>query len=357
VKEGRLLALAAAAVVVVALAGAVLLGSEGSADASSLSRASGGWLAARRYLEEKGTPVALVDHALDEPVGRGVLVLAFPWQRFALDDVGAAVTRHLQQGGAVVLAYTADPGPGESAIGDALGLVWQDRRPRPPLRPRRWWAYASEEWSLRSDPPDARGDVRTSALRRAPAPPAGAAVLLRDGQGRALAFSFARFRGRVAVVPADAFTNARLGHPGNADLLERLRVELVGPTWLFDEFHHGLRAAVGPEAERPQRVLLLYMLQVAFVYALCALAVARRFGPAWRETAVPGGSAAAFLMGLGAWHDRLGHHPQAARLLVERARELDPRVVLTMPPVDDGRGLLAVAQSIGARQSGRDRSE
>ena len=52
----------------------------------------------------------------------------------------------------------------------------------------------------------------------------------------------------------------------------------------------GLRAAPGPAQTGPQRALLLYVLQVGFVYALCAFAVVRRFGPAWREEAASGGS-------------------------------------------------------------------
>jgi hypothetical protein len=181
-------------------------------------------------------------------------------------------------------------------------------------------------------------------------------VLLRDAQGRAAAFVFPRRGGRVAVIPADVFANARIANPGNADFLEWLRQDLGGP-WLFDEYHHGLRAAPGATQTGPQRALLLYVLQIALVYGLCALAVVRRFGPAWREEAVASGSAATFLVGLGALHDRLRHHADAARLLVARARELSPRLAVPSADVRSGKELLALARHIGALQKGRGHSE
>jgi hypothetical protein len=223
------------------------------------------------------------------------------------------------------------------------------------LAPRAWRAHATEEWDLVADPMETT-PVRVAAIRRAPHAPAQATVLLRDPKGRPAAFTFRRHQGQVTLVPADVFANGRLATHGNADFLERLRQELPGP-WLFDEYHHGLRAAASAAEAGPQRALLLYVLQIAFVYALAALAVARRFGPAWREEAVASGSAATFLVGLGAMHHRLGHHAEAARLLVARAQELDPRLRLSGGEAHNGRELLALARSTGARQKGTGKSE
>ena len=353
--ERRLLAGAAVLALGMLLAALAVLGAQGPADGSSLSRGSGGWLAARRYLEEMGTRVALIDHDLDEPAGTGVLVLAFPWQRGTIDNVETAIDRHLRRGGVVLLAYTTSSDPIESAVMEKLGLDRDDRLARPPLRPRAWRAHAAEEWDLAGDPAGA-SPVRVAALRRLPHAPGHAKVLLRDPKGRPAAFTFTRRQGQVVVVPADAFSNGRLGAHGNADLLELLRRELSG-AWLFDEYHHGLRAASSAAEAGPQRALLLYVLQIAFVYALAALAVARRFGPAWREEAVASGSAATFLVGLGAMHHRLGHHAEAARLLVARAQELDPRLRLTGGEARGGRELLALARSTGARQKGTGKTE
>jgi len=356
VSERNILVGALALTVLMMVAGGLLLGSEASADASSLSRTSAGWLAARRYLEEMGTHVVLVDHDLDEPVGAGVLVLAFPWQNTALDDVDAAVEGQLRRGGSVVIAYADRSEPVQSALLASLGLGWDQRRSRPPLWPRAWRAHAREEWTLTAPPPATGREVRVSARREVPGMPAQGTVLMRDAQQRAVAFLFPRHRGRVVIVPADVFSNARIGNAGNADFLETLRRDLGGP-WLFDEYHHGLRAAMGPAQTGGPRALLLYVLQVGLVYALCAFAVVRRFGPAWREEVVPGSSATIFLVGLGALHDRLGHHREAGRLLVSRAQELDPRVRLAGAEARNGRELLALARRVGLLQKGRGKVE
>ena len=328
--ERRLLAAGAVLTLIMAAAGTLLLGTQGEADSSSLSRTPGGWLAARRYLEEMGTRVVLVDHDLDEPVGAGVLVLAFPWQR-AVPRPGRSV------GGC------REPSPRRrlhrhrlhrAAGADADGTVGEARprfRRAPPTSAPGSAGLARlrrEEWVLMAPPPAAMREVRVSALREVPRPPTGATVLLHDGQQRANAFVFPRHRGRVdGDARGRVRERARRPTRGTPTSSRSLRQDLGGPWW-FDEYHHGLRAAPGPAQSGPQRALLLYVLQVGLVYALCAFAVVRRFGPAWREEVASGGSAATFLVGLGALHDRLGHHREAARLIVARAQELDPRVRL-----------------------------
>jgi hypothetical protein len=345
---------AAIAASLMVVAAASLIGGQGPADASTLSRSGRGWLAARRYLEARGCQVTLLDRELDVPEGPGVLVLAFPWQRFAgRTEVSTGIDRHLQSGGTLLFAYSGSlQDTAESLLAERLDLEREERRGPPPLDLRGWRAYAAEEWSLVSFGASPRPG-RIAAVRNVPRAPRDAAVLARDGQGRSLAFSFPRFRGRVVVVPADAFSNARLGQAGNADLLESLRQDL-GDRWVFDEFHHGLRAPATAQETGPQRALLLYVLQVAFVYVLVALAVARRFGPAWTEPVPAAGSAAHFLLGLGALHHRLGHHGEAGSLLVERARAWDGRVVM---PVDEGgaggAAFLALARRVGIAQQGR----
>jgi hypothetical protein len=148
-----------------------------------------------------------------------------------------------------------------------------------------------------------------------------ARVLFTAPGGEAAAAIFRYHGGRVVVLPADALSNSRLGEAGNADLLETLLVNL-GPRWAFDEYHHGLVTAAAESAGlgRAADLLLVHLL---LLYLLVVLALARRQGPAWREPAPIAGSAATFLLGLGALHHRLGHHGEAARLLLRRVRELD----------------------------------
>lgn len=353
-KNAWVLVAAGAAGAALMLGTAAVLAEQGPADASVLSRGSRGWLAARRYLEERGCRVALVDHDLDAAAGAGVLVLAFPWQHVGFDDPSSGIDRHLQAGGTIVFAYSGRPFDGaESAAAEALELAWEEPRQRPPLSPFRWREYAAEEWLLAPEPSLSASlrTVRIAAFRRVPRAPEGATVIVRDPKGRPAAFVFSRRRGRVVALPADAFSNARLGQPGNADLLETLRQDL-GDAWSFDEFHHGLRPPLTTAETGPQRVLLLLLLQLAFAYVLVVLAVARRFGPSWSEPVVASGSAASFLMGLGVLHHRLRHHREAARLLLARARELDPRVPLPDGAEDHGDDLLGLARRVGEAQSG-----
>ena len=344
-----------AALAVLATLGAmVLAGTRAPGAGSTLSRGAAGWLVARRYLEAKGTDVRLIDRDPNTgDVRGGVLVLVFPWQ-MGFEDGERAVDRHLRAGGDVLFAYSGrTPSGVEAGTATALGLGWVDAREAPPLHPVRWRAYAREEWML-VDPSasPAAPPVRIGAPRTVPGAPAGATVWLRAPDGRALAFSYPRERGRVLAVPAEALANARIREHGNADLLERLRRERPGP-WAFDEYQHGLIAPAAAGSASGSRTLTLYLVQIAFLYLLAALAVARRFGPAWREGAPASGSVASFLLGLGALHDRLGHHAQAAALLRARARELDGRLVLPARPVASGPELLDLAREVGAAQSGR----
>jgi hypothetical protein len=345
---------AAVVAVLMIVAAAALIGGHGPADASVLSRSGRGWLAARRYLEARGSKVTLLDRDLDVQGESGVLVLAFPWQTFgASPGILAGVDRHLQSGGTLLFAFSDSAlDPAETLLVKKLALERDERRGPPPLGLRGWRAYAKEEWPLVPVGGSPRPG-RLSAMRRVPQAPRDATVLARDGQGRALAFSFPRLRGRVIVVPAEAFSNARLGQAGNADLLESLRQDL-GDRWVFDEFHHGLRAPATAQESGPQRALLLYVLQVLFVYLLAALTVARRFGPAWKEPVPAAGSAAHFVVGLGALHHRLGHHGEAGSLMVERARAWDRRIVVAEDKDRAGAAaFLALARRVGIAQQGR----
>ena len=72
------------------------------------------------------------------------------------------------------------------------------------------------------------------------------------------------------------------------------------------------------------------------------------------------GSTGSFLLGLGALHHRLGHHAEAARRLLERARELDPGADL---PADldrraataGPRELVELAREVAGRRARKDK--
>jgi hypothetical protein len=344
--------LVAAAAVTVALLG----GGRGGGRGSTVSRGPGGWLAARRYLQARGARVTLISEPLaryvleEEPVrpvrpvqpiqpgagarrgGPGVLALVFPWQGQPAGDLEESIDAHLGRGGDVVLAYS-----GEEAVAERLLDVWRwGQAGDVPLAPWRWWSFTHREWRLR--PAAAPGDDAAEAGGRRPlrvwAPRAlpqlgPAATVLFTTPGGQPAVAVYRYRGgRVVVLPADALSNARLAEPGNADLLESL-LRNLGPRWAFDEYHHGLATAPAakPALGRAADLLLAHLV---LLYLLAVLALARRQGPPWREPATIAGSTATFLLGMGALHHRLGHHAEAARLLLRRARELDRG--LRLPP-------------------------
>jgi hypothetical protein len=162
-------------------------------------------------------------------------------------------------------------------------------------------------------------------------------------------------KGRLVVLPAELLCNARLREPGHAALLETLHAELAAP-WRFDEYHHGIgEVEAGAASPATGRGLDLLLLQLLLLYAMAALSLARRLGPAWREAPPLAGSAGGFLMRLGALHHGLGHHAEGAALLVRRARELDRRLavdtgLLRLAERGDEAALVEVGQTVARLQ-------
>jgi hypothetical protein len=408
------LAVAASFLVVAALVVA-LAGGRGGSRSSTISRGPGGWLAARRYLEARGAQVTLITEplarylqgeqsrrdrsalndrqALQPPwnltgdrseqsergrvlraraptpqpaeprpdgsragggAGGAVLVLAFPWQGLPTADLDEAIDSHLGRGGDLLLAYSGDEAGAERVLG-----LWRGRSARSaPLAPWRWRSFIRREWDLRPAAeqrhPGER-PVRIWAPRVLPQAGPGAQVLYTSPGGQPVMAVFRYHGGRVLLLPADALANARLGEDGNADLLESLLINL-GPRWAFDEYHHGLVTTDAGDIKLGRAADLL-LAHLILLYLLAALALARRQGPAWREPAALAGSAATFLLGLGALHHRLGHHREAAQLLLRRARELDRGLVL--PPELERRAetagpreLVEIAREVARRRSG-----
>jgi hypothetical protein len=335
-----------------------LSASPGEARGSALSRGPNGWLAARRYLEARGAKVTLLDEPLEAFKGGGVLVSTFPWQYGVSAEVGDVLAEILRRGGDVVLAYSGQTGnAGEVVALEALGLPLEEKR-RVVLNPLHWRQFAREEWDLRpAQGLAAAAPVRVWAPRWAPEMPRPAQVLFRSPRGGPAVVVLERYGGRIWLLPADAFANARLGNPGNADLLETL-FRRLGNRWTFDEYHHGLAAPRTVETAAIGRSLDLILLHLGVLYVAALLTLARRFGPAWSEPPVMTGSTGAFLLGLGALHHRLGHHREAARRLLERARELDRRFA---PPPElerratgaGARELVELAREVARLRAGR----
>jgi hypothetical protein len=364
VKSSRAVAVAVS-LLALSLAAMALLGRSLDAAGSVLAKGSGGWLAARRYLEAQGCHVRILDSPLREAAEQGVLVVSFPWQRLdpleRMDSppsrVRADLQGHLRKGGSLILAFSGKPGPVERETFEAMGFPWREVRGQSPLGPFKWWTYAREEWALVpiADVGAERQQVTIGAPRSVPRMPAAAQELYRGPQDVPLVFVAPMLAGRVIVLPTEVLSNARFGQPGSADLLESLRVNL-GEPWAFDEYHHGLQAPPPPGARRHQHVLDLWLAHLALLYVLAVLALSRRFGPVWRESPPITGSTGAFLVGLGALHRRLGHHREAALALVSRAAELNPW--LSIPALArrraqeaDAEGFLSLARELSQAEA------
>jgi hypothetical protein len=315
-----------------AVAGTLFLRPSGAAGASALSASPRGWLAARAYLEKRGCKVSLLDRPLEQAPevleGRS-LVLVFPWQGFPSREGLDALNRRLGAGGSIVFAYSGQSRSiAEDIVASALGLDLGKVRGPTPLSPRRWYTFVREQWRLKPEKTFASGsalEVVIQAPARVPDAPKEAEVFYRGDKEAPAVFSFPRSRGRVIVIPADGLSNARLGNPGNADLLESLRVGL-GEGIVFDEYDHGLvaRDVIADSGSAPNLDLLLA--QLLLLYLVLTWALGRRFGPAWEEPPEIASSTEAFLLGLGALHRQLRHSaPACVRLLLD-AESLDPRV-------------------------------
>lgn len=352
------LVIGSALFVLVCIGLTIFLSRPGEARGSVLSRGPNGWLAARKYLEARGARVKLLDEPLDGFKGRGVLVSSFPWQTGVTAEAGEQIEAHLRRGGNVLLAYSGELGNGGEMVAfEGLGLRLGETR-RAVLNPLRWRQFAREEWDLRPAGDLAGGEsVRVWAPRWTPAMPNEERVILRSPKGGPAGAVLKRYEGRLWLVPADALANSRLANPGNADFLETLRRRL-GDDWTFDEYHHGLASPRPVESAALGRTLDLILLHLAVLYVVALLTLSRRFGPAWSEPPVVTGSAGSFLLGLGALHNRLGHHAGAAARLLERARELDRNLVL---PADldrraagaGPRELVELAREVARLRAGR----
>ncbi len=292
------------------------------------------------------------DRPVDDGVSADVLAVGLPALRPYSDDELEALDGLVSSGGRVLVIGVSGrrPGPTERQLGERLGLLpaaVEDGRP--PLAPLPWRRWAGRVAALS---PEGRPDLAELEVRSprwvTPAP-ADARVLYRDQHGRGLVFEVARGQGSVVVLPADALANGRLDRPGNQDLLASLAAGLPG-TWRFDEHRHGLVSA--PAAGGGLGTFDLLLIHLAVAYLLGVAALARRFGPAWREDPAAVTSNRELLLGLGRLHHRFGHHREAAAALIERAGRFDPGLTgLDEPGVVDGpEALVTLAQRVAHRQ-------
>ncbi len=347
-----LLALAFAALT----AAAAFLMRSASAPGSVLSRDGLGWIIARRYAEERGISVRLLDDPEASLAHDEAFFVVFPWQHAAWDEQPGQAREHLKRGGTLVVAYSGQGmDVSESSFLQDLGLELHSPNRHPPLHPLRWREHTRAEWPL-LPAADGTPGARVRRMAHVPVAPPGADVLFRNEDGLALVSSTPYRGGRLVLLPAEALANSRLARAGHPELLEGLLL-LLPRRWAFDEVHHGLVPEAHVERTASGRVLPLFVAHLVVVYLLAVLALVRRFGPAWTEPALSTGSARSFFMGIAALHARLGHLREAAPLLAQRARELDPALPLAEDPPEgaalNAAAFLRFAQAVARAQKWR----
>jgi len=332
-------------------------GGGGAAASSALSVAPSGLLAARRYLEARGRETILLDRPLQDHFDADVCVVAFPWQRATASEL-SGVQRHLTLGGTLLVLFSGErSSPGEDELFSWLGLSDWDERRRPPLNPLAWYRFAKEEWTLTTTAQWSAWSAEERSLlirapHRLPKPPPDARVWFRGPDSEPVVFSFDFTQGSVWVLPAEVLSNARVRHRGNLDFIETVAVAL-GERWAFDEYHHGLSSLPVETAGASRLAFDVLLVHLALLYVAIVFRLGQRFGPAWRDAPVVSGSTTSFLVGLGALHHRLGHHGEAARRLVERAREIHPGLSVAPPSGSTPADLVALARAVARETQGK----
>lgn len=355
-----------AAVVVACALAALLLVSRpaGLDEASSVSRRPGGLLLARRYLESRGVRcTTFTGRVGTNGPGSTSLVVAFPATGRPRRAGLLRLNRWVSRGGTLVVLFDHSfPGFAQRDTLESLGVATRSIRRREELNPFRWWKRARTPWRLNS-PVANTPIVLSSQARVVLKPQAGDVILLKEPKYNAV-LGLARIvgRGRLVILPSEVLSNARLLEGGNADLLEWLGRRLPSAGFVaFDEGIHGLGVPAKRSAEgTPMADALLA--QLALIYLLAIVALARRQGPPWPEETARGGSVGGLLLRLGAVHRRMGHHADAARVMVERAVAFGgwdgvPADLREIPPRLDGPGLIRLAQRVARRQAHDRRKE
>jgi hypothetical protein len=258
---------------------------------------------------------------------------------FSKTDVETLQT-FLRGGGRLVFGYGRDART--RTLRQRLGFSFRTAsRPRS-LNPLVWKEEA--ERTLRIPLALDGPAVALSQVLEYPAPEEADDVLVRNTRNEPLVTLRSVGRGEVLLLPEEVLSNGRLTEPGNAALLEGIRLRFGDEAeWAFDEYHHGLARASSPKGLQSRRGLDLFVFQILIAYALFVLALGRRFGPEWPEPQAASGATSSFLMTVAAIHDRLGHHAAAAEALRTRAKEVLHVEV-------EGRELLEVARKIHGKQ-------
>ncbi|MCP4900706.1 MAG: DUF4350 domain-containing protein [bacterium] len=334
----------------------VVSGGSSAAGPSTLSRGRSGWKGVALWFEAQGRRVQIVDRSFDDVFENqlpSVLVVSFPAAGWYEQKELEAVTEMLRDGACVVYASSnGHPSPAEMQFAEHLGFSTRRAEVNPPLLPWEWyrWAQQVEQLSPVQPWPGEVVTVPNSEWRMVA--PDNATVLYNWSDGTPAAWLNQYGNGTVVVVPSAAFSNPFLGDTGNADLLQSLAQTYPGP-WFFDELRHGVIHPSAISSSQDSWAIDGLLLHLLVLYGVVILALARRFGPAWQPNRSTGSSTASFLLSMARLHRRLGHHQEAAQLLIARSSQIDPN--LETPaidhPVSNDAALVELSQRLSKERS------
>lgn len=328
--------MAAAALVVVLAAATLLAISAGSKveGPTTSSRFGAGLRGAYRYLQLRGAEPENWDRSLDSlPREPGLLIIALPLNvPFTRGDAQALEDWLLRGGNLLLLGSGRELSPFEWSLIHGLSLSVEASRGAPPWRYAAWRAWVSRRQELHppdgeaapADGPPVRELMGTHAIAR----PGDARDLLLDEDGTPALFEFRRGKGRVTVFNnVSAFSNALLAEGGNLELLEGLahRLRPEGGRLLFDEWHHGHRAAAALAKSHLVSPAALLLAHAALLYFLALWTLGRRFGPVITPAGPAAGSVGRRLMSIASLHRASHHASHAGNVLLESVRRLARR--------------------------------
>ncbi len=314
---------------------------------SSLSKTADGWLAARLYLEGRGDTVELLDHSDVANIGSGTLVTVFPWSSPYLGDSAESYWSHVRAGGNLIIATGVANTVLQEQVLDRFGFATTTIRGKPPLRYTDWRRYHRQTANLVSA--NSQHEIQIPLPRDAAVSPSGADVLFEDQRSGISVFAQDVGRGTVVVLPAAVLDNSGFRNDAGPVLLEELR-RRYDNSWVFDEYHQGLRAQTSGEMTAIGAATRAWTIQILMLYVVALVALWRPFGGSWPAPQRSAGATAQYLLGLGATHQRLNHFGDAAKHLLARLQLYDRRFSATQTMTNRADGVSSGAELVSLAQ-------
>ena len=333
-----------------------LLRRGGGGEGNALSRSGHGWYGLNALAKAQGVEVELMEdlaQASTLNASSDVLLIAFPTVALPDESFRREVARFVRNGGHLIVGYSGAPfGFAERGLLAEWGIHLEGRQDTRSLLPWRWRRESMNRQAAAADAadgddPQGRPSLYVPVLRQGPDRIYDLSERSQDGRGSETSTWFVDDEGEtvvlatelasggsIVVVPTGAFSNARLPSAGNLSLALSLlarrgdgpgdRGEQRAARWVFAHGLHQVQIHTQEASGAARLGIRTVILQTLLLYGLIVWVLAYPMARPWPETGERSGSHRDFLRGLGALHDRLGHHSDAGARLLERWRRLRP---------------------------------